>query len=46
MGAAMKGSKRFGIQGCDSCGRDFNVTEASCWECPNCGFDNRQRKER
>jgi rubredoxin len=35
-----KGSKRYGWQSCDNCGRDFEVV-AGDWECPYCGFDNR-----
>lgn len=40
-----KGSKRFGRQACDACGRDFEVANSD-WDCPHCGFDNRVGKER
>lgn len=47
----MKGSKRFGPQMCDSCGREYvagygREDEESRWECPHCGFDNKQGTER
>ena len=42
----MKGSKRFGQQSCDHCGREFTVRSSSGWECPHCGFDNKQGVER
>ena len=30
---------------CESCGRDFGV-RPGLWECPHCGFDNKQGEER
>ena len=41
----MKGSKRFGRQSCDCCGREFTAMEKK-WNCPHCGFDNKQGMER
>lgn len=41
----LKGSKRFGIQACDACGRDFDVVPPDGWRCPRCGFDNRAGRE-
>lgn len=42
----MKGSKRFGHQSCDNCGREFVVRSSDEWDCPHCGMDNKQGTER
>ena len=32
----MGGSKRFGLQMCDNCGRDFTASKGD-WSCDHCG---------
>ena len=44
-----KGSKQFGVQPCDNCGRDFEAKKnkpGGNWICEHCGFDNKQASER
>lgn len=45
MAIKLKGTKHFGPQSCDSCGREFQVADSQ-WECPHCGFDNKAGAER
>lgn len=39
----MAGSKSYGPQTCDQCGREF---ESPPWTCPHCGYDNVAGAER